>query len=682
MLKFLSSAISKDPVLRWILLLHLLLFLPYFIPFGTPELRRTLFWYQWDVFQLLLVIGILLGEARKTELRSERFFWYYLSCGFGFWFLANAAALLPGRTQQNLVDILVDSLYLAYYLSLVFATELRPDRNPAPEPRSIEERLNLWGAVLFTFALLLYFVHIPNNLNPEAYGAWRLAPFLYLWLDLFLAGRFAYLAATSKSPRWRTLYLIFLLAFAGFALADGLDTLATLGWASIPLDYGSLWDILWVIPFLLIVIAARLRHSLPTELAGTQELGDIEVGMTNLWFYTISFPLMHLLLHYTGRDDPKSHAARDVLVITYFLILGAMAIIQHRHRDDRRHQAEQQLRDNEDNYRQLVESTHNAILVLDEKQILYANSRAEQLFNLPELPTAGSLESLGLPRPPDLDKDGKAALSTELRRAATAGRRQDLEATYRSILYLGQPAWQLMVRDTTALNRLRQQNRRMARLASLGALAADFTDQVRPPLANLASGWKQLSKKLSLETEDQDDIDLAIERIERIVLSVHDFSHLEEPHLETRDLVETLSTAVRSLREQFAAQGTTIRQNFDHLEAQVLADPHQMLQVFTNVLENAQLAMAQGGEILIETSNQDFAIEITITDSGEGIPPDHLERIFDPFYTTRKGGTGLGLAVVGRILGRHGCWHTVESEPGKGTRFTLSFPLARLGENS
>jgi signal transduction histidine kinase len=253
--------------------------------------------------------------------------------------------------------------------------------------------------------------------------------------------------------------------------------------------------------------------------------------------------------------------------------------------------------------------------------------------------------------------------------------------TYRAVSYLGQPAWQLMVHDTTALNRLRQQNRRRARLASLGELAADFTEQVRPSLATLAAGWRHLSQRLPLDPEEQGDFDLAIERIERIVDNVHDFSHVEEPCLSEHDLVQVLSTAVRPLREVFAINGVKIHQDFEHRHAKVQADRHQMLQVFTNVLENAHLAMADGGDILIETWNLPGTIEVMISDSGEGIASNRLERIFDPFYTTRKGGTGLGLAVVARILGRHGCWHAVESEPGQGTRFTFSFPLARLNTN-
>jgi len=682
MLRTLSAVLFKDLVLRLVFALHLLLFLAYLISFGDPHFRRELFCYRWDLFEVLLVVGILLWSLRSLPNRGEQFFWRYLACGFGFWFLANTASLIPGRQPHSLVgsfvDILVDSLYLAYYLSLVFATEQRPEHSDAAESRSVEEKLNLWGAVLFTFALLVYFVHIPSNLNPDADDRWHLVPLLYVWLDLFFVGRFAYLAMASHSPRWQILYRVLFLAFSGFALADGLDILAILGWAPIPTDYGTSWDIFWIAPFLLIICAARLRHLLPSETVWPTAGKDARGGTASLWLYTIIFPLMHLLLHYIGQDDPASHASRDILVIAYFLVLGAMAVVQHRHRDERRQRAERQLRDSEDNYRQLVESTHNAILVVGSDHILYANSRACQLFDLAQIPIPGSFGSLGLPAPEESDEAGNHASSTEFCRRAGKGQRQDLEMTYRSISYLGQSAWQLMVRDTTALNRLRQQNRRMARLASLGELAADFTDRIRPSLAALACGWRHLSQRLPLELEDQDDIDLAIERIERIVDNVHDFSCVAEPSLHQHDLVQVLSTAIRPLREVFAISGVEIRQDFGHRQAGVQADRHQMLQVFTNVLENASLAMADGGAILIETSNQPGAIEVVITDSGEGIPSDHLERIFDPFYTTRKGGTGLGLAVVARILGRHGCWHAVESEPGKGTRFTLSFPLGQL----
>jgi signal transduction histidine kinase len=360
-----------------------------------------------------------------------------------------------------------------------------------------------------------------------------------------------------------------------------------------------------------------------------------------------------------------------------------MAVVQHRYRERRRQEAERRLLESEDNYRQLVESARDAILVIGRGVILYANSRACQLFDLDHIPAAGSFERLGLPRPETLgpvEEDIRVTVVPDHQlpqSATTEGPPRRLEITYGAISYLGQDAWQLIVRNTTIIERLRQQNRRMQRLATIGELAADFAEEIRPTLETLSSSWKALAPS-PISTEDRADVELAIERIQRIVGNVQNFSHMEHAQRTDHDLGALLEEAIRPLRERFALAGVTFEEHFAHRDARVLADRHQILQVFTNLLENARLAMPEGGTIRVSTRNEAGAIEIRIEDSGEGIPKDNLERIFDPFYTTRRDGTGLGLAVVSQILGQHECWHAVESEPEEGTSFILTFPLLRM----
>ena len=683
MVEELQKVVRKDPLVKGLLLFHALLASTYFLPL-TEESRQEALWWQWDLFLPLLTVGILFLGTHTLQNRTERHFWRYLASGFFFWFLANSVWLLrQGQVGSGPADVLIDSLYLAYYLSLVFATELRADHVESVTPRSVEKRLNLWGAVLFTFALLLYFVHLPSNLDPQTYGTWRAAPLLYVWLDLFFVGRFAYLTWDTRSPRWKVLYGTLLFSFCGFAIADGLDTaVLLLQIEAIPKNYGSAWDLFWILPFLLVMTTARMRHHLPEELLQppTEEKPE---GVTSLWLYTAAFPFMHLVLHSLETTAPIVHLSRDLLVLLYLLVLGAMAVVQHRYRERRRKEAERRLLESEDNYRQLVESARDAILVIAKDTILYANSRACQLFELEHIPIAGSFGRLGLPHPETLSPTEEGILETVVPghqlpygpATPTAPRR--LEVTYGAISYLEQDAWQLIVRNTTFIERLRQQDRRLQRLAAIGELAAGFADEIRPALDSLSDNWNALSPS-TFSADDRADVELAIERIQRIVGNVHNFSHLEQANRGEHDLGDLIEEAIRPLRERFALSSITFEEQLAHHDARVLADRHQILQVFTNLLENARLAMPEGGTIRVSTRNEAGTLEIRIFDSGEGISKENLERIFDPFYTTRRGGTGLGLAVVSQILGQHECWHAVESEPGQGTSFILTFPLQRL----
>jgi two-component system NtrC family sensor kinase len=103
-----------------------------------------------------------------------------------------------------------------------------------------------------------------------------------------------------------------------------------------------------------------------------------------------------------------------------------------------------------------------------------------------------------------------------------------------------------------------------------------------------------------------------------------------------------------------------------------------MMEVFVNLFVNAGEAMPTGGRLTIRTASQEAAVEVQVEVTGDGIPPEHIERIFDPFFTTRASGTGLGLAVVARVLEQHRSEILVESTVGVGTRFIIR--LSATGE--
>ena len=132
-------------------------------------------------------------------------------------------------------------------------------------------------------------------------------------------------------------------------------------------------------------------------------------------------------------------------------------------------------------------------------------------------------------------------------------------------------------------------------------------------------------------------------------------------------------------RERLARHRIQVEIAYADAAPAVSADADQMSQVFLNLIMNAIHAMPDGGTLRVEGSQVDGNLRISLADTGHGIPDEHLSRIFDPFFTTKETGkgTGLGLTVVKGIIEEHGGTITVESEPGRGTTFTLTFPISK-----
>jgi two-component system NtrC family sensor kinase len=127
--------------------------------------------------------------------------------------------------------------------------------------------------------------------------------------------------------------------------------------------------------------------------------------------------------------------------------------------------------------------------------------------------------------------------------------------------------------------------------------------------------------------------------------------------------------------------GVDVVRRLDPSLPQVSADPDLLHQAFLNIVINARQAMPQGGRLTVESradGRNGRPVRITISDTGAGIPPDHLDRIFQPFFTTKPNGTGLGLAIAARIVEQHGGRIAVNTAPGEGTTFTIALPAAPL----
>jgi len=241
--------------------------------------------------------------------------------------------------------------------------------------------------------------------------------------------------------------------------------------------------------------------------------------------------------------------------------------------------------------------------------------------------------------------------------------------------------------------RRNQQERflRSARLADIGQLAAGVAHEINTPLASIALRAESLMKTaedprlLAIDSFKNfprylKTIDEEIFRCKRIIGSLLDFSRVRKPEVKDSDLNALAERAAELVGHQMKLKQVTIALHLDRDLPRVPADEGQLRQALLALLMNALDATPAGGHVEIETSREgDDAVALTVADSGVGIAPENLGKIFSPFFTTKPvgQGTGLGLAICHGIVSSHGGEIKVESEEGKGTRLSLVLPVSR-----
>ncbi|HEX2835119.1 MAG TPA: PAS domain S-box protein [Thermoanaerobaculia bacterium] len=236
-------------------------------------------------------------------------------------------------------------------------------------------------------------------------------------------------------------------------------------------------------------------------------------------------------------------------------------------------------------------------------------------------------------------------------------------------------------RDVTEVRNLKRQVEQAARIESLGRVAANVSHEFRNVLMAIAPYIEVLTR---LHADDRSTqllrrIRYAVDRGNTLVEEILTFGQPREPVREAISLGEWL-------REFTADVTPTLPESIVLVAIPVVpelvldADPTQLYQLFLNLVLNAREAMPLGGVITIEASeeqgNGDRCVHIEVRDDGNGIPRAHLPHIFEPLYTTRSRGTGLGLPLVQQIVSRHGGWVDVESEPGQGTSIHIRLPMS------
>jgi signal transduction histidine kinase len=221
--------------------------------------------------------------------------------------------------------------------------------------------------------------------------------------------------------------------------------------------------------------------------------------------------------------------------------------------------------------------------------------------------------------------------------------------------------------------------RRSDRLAALGQLSAGLAHELRNPLGTIRASGEMLSRSLSAENEVAREvagfIATEVDRANSLITRFLQFARPLEIRPERADLAQMLDRAIALVERE--APGIAIYKNYAPEIPPFPFDSELLERVFYNLVLNAVQASPAGGAVTVKARAGAGLAEVAVIDRGAGIEPKHLETIFNPFFTTKPQGVGLGLAIVSKIVDEHGGKITVESDPGKGSVFRVLLPMDR-----
>jgi signal transduction histidine kinase len=226
---------------------------------------------------------------------------------------------------------------------------------------------------------------------------------------------------------------------------------------------------------------------------------------------------------------------------------------------------------------------------------------------------------------------------------------------------------------------------RKEQLAAMGLMSSQIAHAVRNPLSTISLSTEMLSDELKkcrgADMREADSLINSImnevERLDGVVDECLLFVKQPELAYESCEISQMLESLIKFLDKEASRRNITLMTNFEKDLPQVAMDGRKLRQALINILRNSFDAMPQGGRIHLSTRKLKDEVEMTIEDTGTGIPKEHLKRIFEPFFSTKDLGTGLGLSIARDIIMEHGGGISCESKEGQGTIVKIRLPFSR-----
>jgi signal transduction histidine kinase len=357
----------------------------------------------------------------------------------------------------------------------------------------------------------------------------------------------------------------------------------------------------------------------------------------------------------------------------------------------------------------LDDATSGLLLIDDAGRLSEANATAQRLLGLNARWRGADAGALLRTVVPGDDPVAEAFRRAKQDRVAVlhgaAG--GDVPVRLRSYRF-GRPPWVLVsVEDLTQMRRMQQELRRHERLATLGQLSAGVAHEIRNPLAGIGTSAQVLLRRFEPRDDRARFVQVILDevaRLDRIVTSLLQYARPRAPELRAARLAECVARVMELSGDQTRAAGVTVELDVAPRLAPVYIDPDLVQQVLLNVTLNAVQAMPKGGRLRYEVrvsrrrapargpgrraddaggpsrgagSRWITTQQVRVIDTGVGIPRGVMQKLFDPFFTTRATGTGLGLSISQTIMQEHGGTIAVDSREGRGTTVLLNFPVEK-----
>lgn len=332
----------------------------------------------------------------------------------------------------------------------------------------------------------------------------------------------------------------------------------------------------------------------------------------------------------------------------------------------------------------LFDSLQEAILVISPAHtVLYHNAAAQEFLGLPENAAALPVEKML----PGLNLD---LLLSDSGMGSRKSMRQELELTYpehRIVQMYALPIdredapYALILNDITATMERAADMAESERSKAVSILAAEVAHEIGNPLNSLYLHLQFLQRLLKNPDANLADaaqeVSEARSEVERLDAIINQFLHAlrpGKPVFETLDLKSLVLDSLNFMRQEITDRKIQLEFYWGENVPQIKGDANQLKQAFYNLARNAMQAMPAGGRLTVRCSADDNFVMLSVSDSGCGIKPENMQKIFRPFFTTKNAGTGLGLMIVERIVREHGGSLAVDSRENAGTTFTISLP--------
>ncbi|PAB58600.1 ATP-binding protein [Anaeromicrobium sediminis] len=397
----------------------------------------------------------------------------------------------------------------------------------------------------------------------------------------------------------------------------------------------------------------------------------------------------HLMIYF-GKINIE--VLNQIFEIMMFIVIGAITGFLVKSDFNKKKMLEVQIKKLTDleNYTQnILDSITNIFIAVDKDfKIQSINKEGKKLFNLNERYLGKDLRSLFV----EYDKVERILINVLNDKKKDLNMETECHSIEGKHIYVKLFAYPLrsitdkvegvviVLEDISEIRNLERQVRRAEKLSALGELASGIAHEIRNPLGII----KTISQTIHEDTEDEEleeGLEIIIHEVDRantVIKSMLDFA---KPNIHERKIqsIDRLLENILLITQQYA-QKHSVKINYKSRDdVNLFVDAEALKQAFVNIIFNAVQAMPDGGNIHIDLLKEKDWLKISFEDSGIGISKEKIEKIFEPFYTTKDIGTGLGLSITHRIIEEHKGYIAVDSVVGKGTKIDVFLPITIEG---